>query len=149
MAGHRWCYHRLISVNPPGYGRGPGAARAAVHLPWAMSWWPLGPRAGGAARRCGAKLESPHVVSYKSLVAGGGKGAKSESPYVVSYNSLVAGGEQGSRLESPYVVSYKWIDVGDGAVGGFDAYWPGFRRRLRGGDTKWNATGGVTTGLFP
>ena len=31
--------------------RGPGAARATVHLPWAMSWWPVGPRGGGAARR--------------------------------------------------------------------------------------------------
>ena len=55
------------------------------------------------------------------------------------------GGAEGAMSESPYVVSYKWM-VGGGGVGFLEAYWPGFRRRLRGGDSKWNVSGGVTTG---
>ena len=118
-------------------GRGSAAASGAVMqngrlpmvLPPANFRKPSGLWEGARGRTCGRASARGYelVASWATGRRGGAEGAVSESPYVVSYMVLLRAG----------------------AVGGFDASWPGFRRRLRGGETKWQATGGVTTGLFP
>ncbi len=76
MECHRWCYHRLISVNPSGYGSGPGAARSVV-LPWASTWCLLGHvevggRRGGVRKSTGGPTVRGGAPAGKLPAPGGG-----------------------------------------------------------------------------